>query len=66
MGRRGKKRSGGHGGKGKGKGQSSAPREKKKTVDPLDGPVVARSKGGPTSPVPVNHVHQRVSCVRDP
>lgn len=51
MGRKAKKRSGGHGSKGK--GPSGAPREKKKSVDQLEGPMTSKSKGGPTSPVPV-------------
>ena len=50
MGRRGKKSHGGH----KGKGQSGGPREKKKTDDPVDAPVVKKGKGGPTAPVHVS------------
>ena len=52
MGRKGKKRPGGHGG-GKAKTHGGAPRDKKKVDNQLEGPVVVRKKGGPVLPVPV-------------
>ena len=42
----------------KGKGQSGVPREKKKkTSDPVEGPVVVKGKGGSSAPVHVCSAH---------
>ena len=56
MGRKGKR---GHGGP-KGKGQSGGSREKKKADNPVDDSVVAKGKGGKTSPV---HVCFHHTCI---
>lgn len=52
MGRKGKKRSGSHGGKAR--GQAGAQRDKKNIHDQLEGPVVVKKKSGPTLAVPVS------------